>query len=146
MAQGDITIFNEAKAKMLDGDWASTDHIYCALLQVASTPTAADATPTWSDYSANEAAAGNYTTNGIDLGTIATLVTESGGVMTFDSSTDIAVALHASHDTDVRWGLLYNFTDAAQDALGFVDLGAEVDMSAVPLNIEWPTGGIFTIT
>lgn len=146
MAQGSIYIFNEAKAKMLDGDWASTDHIYFALIQVASTPTVTQTTPTWSDFSANEAAAGNYTTNGIDLGTIATCVSQTGGVMTFDSATNIAIALHASHDTDVRWGIFYNFTDAAQDALGYLDLGAEIDMTAVPLNITWPNGGIFTIT
>lgn len=146
MAQGDIYIFNEARAKMLDGDWASTDHFYFALIQAASTPTVDQTTPTWSDFSANEAAAGNYTTNGIDLGDLATLVTQSGGTMTFDSATNISIALNASHDTDVRWGIFYNFTDTAQDALGYLDLGANVDMTAVPLNIEWPTGGIFTIS
>ena len=41
MAQGDIVVFEEAKAKMLDGDWASTDTFYIGLVTNAAPPTAA---------------------------------------------------------------------------------------------------------
>lgn len=144
MARGDLTVFEEAKAKMLDGDWASTDHFYCAILDNTATPTAAFATPTLSDFT-EVGAAGTYTAGGTDLGTLADLVTEAGGTMTFDSSTNPTWAQDASNDTDAYWALVYNYTDAGNDALLFVDLGGPVDMSDVDLTVTWNASGLFTI-
>ena len=50
MARGDLVVFEEAMAKMLDGDWASTDHFYCAICDNTVAPTAATATPTLGDF------------------------------------------------------------------------------------------------
>jgi len=144
MAQGDVTVFDEAKAKMLDGDWASTDNFYCAIMDNTTTPTAATATPVFGDFT-EVGAAGSYTANGTDLGTLATLVTEAGGTMTFDSTTNPTWAKNASNDTDAYWGIIYNFTDAGKDAVAFVDLGGPVDMTAGDLTITWNASGIFTI-
>ena len=147
MAVGDVTVFEEAKAVMLDGNWASTDNFYLALVSSGVTPTAADATPTWGDYSGSEVtAAGTYTANGTVLGSLATLVAEAGGTMTFDSATNPSWAQDASNGADARWGIIYNFTDAGKDALAFVDLGAVIDMTAGDLTITWNDSGIFTIT
>ena len=44
MAVGDLTVFDEAKAKMIDGDWASTDNFYLAICDNTTAPTAATAT------------------------------------------------------------------------------------------------------
>ena len=144
MARGDVTVFDEAKAKMLDGDWASTDHFYCAVCDNTATPTAAFATPTLSDFT-EVGTSGTYVSGGTDLGALSALVTEADGTMTFDSTTNPTWAQDASNDTDAYWGLIYNYTDAAHDAVAFVDLGGPVDMSAGDLTITWNNSGIFTI-
>lgn len=145
MATGDVVVFDEAKAKMLDGDWASTDNFYCAVLDNTATPTPGFLTPVFSDFT-EVGAAGSYVANGTDLGALSALVTETGGTMTFDSATNPTWAQHASNDTDAWWGLVYNFTDAGKDAVCYVELGGPVDMSAGALTITWSGSGIFTIT
>ena len=145
MATGDVTVFDEAKAKLLDGDYASTDDIKCAVLDNTTTPTAADATPALADYT-EVGAAGSYVAGGTSLGNIATLVTEAAGVMTFDSATNPTWAQNASNDTDAWWGLIYNDTNVSNEAIAFVELGGPVDMSAGSLTITWSASGIFTIT
>ena len=144
MARGDVTVFDEAKAKMLDGDWASTDHFYCAICDNTTAPAADTATPVLGDFT-EVGTGGTYVAGGTDLGTLADLVTESGGTMTFDSATNPTWAANAGNDVDAYWGIIYNYTDAAHDALAFVDLGGPVDMSAVDLTITWNVSGIFTI-
>lgn len=145
MARGDVTIFNAAMAKMLDGDWASTDHFYCAVCDNTATPTAATATPTLSDFT-EVGTSGTYVSGGTDLGTLADLVSVASTTMTFDSTTNPTWAQDASNDADAYWGIIYNYTDAAHDAVAFVDLGGPVDMSAGDLTITWNASGIFTIT
>ena len=145
MARGDVTIFNAAMAKMLDGDWASTDHFYVAICDNTATPTAATATPTLSDFT-EVGTSGTYVSGGTDLGTLADLVAVASTTMTFDSTTNPTWAQDASNDTDAYWGVIYNYTDAAHDAVAFVDLGGPVDMSAGDLTITWNASGIFTIT
>ena len=145
MARGDVTVFEEAKAKMIDGDWASTDEFYCAVLDDTTTPTAADATPVLGDYT-EVGTGGTYVAGGLTLGALSALVTEAAGVMKFDSATNPTWAQNASNDVDAYWGLIYNYTDAGKDALAFVDLGGPVDMTAGDLTITWNASGIFTIT
>jgi hypothetical protein len=132
-------------AKMLDGDWASTDHFYCAICDDTTSPAASTATPTLGDFT-QVGNGGTYVTNGTDLGTLADLVTEAAGVVTFDSATNPTWAQDAGNDTDAYWGIIYNFTDAAKDALAYVDLGGPVDMTAGDLTITWNASGIFTIS
>ena len=143
MAQGDVTIFNEAKAKMLDGDWASTDNFYLAICDNTVAPSAATATPVIGDFT-QVGAAGTYTTNGTSLGALSALVTQSGGAAKFDSATNPTWAKDASNDTDAYWGIIYNFTDAGKDALAYVDLGGPVDMTAGALTVTWNASGIIT--
>ena len=144
MAQGDVTVFDEAKAKMIEGDWASTDNFYLAICDNTAAPTAGTATPVIGDFT-QVGAAGSYTTNGTDLGALSTLVTEAAGTMTFDSGTNPTWAQNASNDVDAYWGIIYNFTDAGKDAVAFVDLGGPVDMTAGDLTVTWNASGIFTI-
>ncbi len=155
MATGDLVVFEEAKAKMLDGDWASTDAFYLAIIANGTVPTAGFATPTWSDFSAQEVTnAGTYVTNGTILGsdaspqvfTLAGLVSEAAGVMTFDAGNNPTWAQDGSNATDAYWGIVYNFTDAAQDCLLYVELGGPVDMSAGALTVTWNASGLYTIT
>ena len=145
MATGDVVVFEEAKAKMLSGDWASTDLFHCAICDNTTTPAAATATPVIGDFT-QVGAAGSYINDGTSLGALSTLVAEAAGVMTFDSGTNPTWAQHASNDTDAWWGVIFNFTDAGKDALAFVELGGPVDMAAGALTITWAAGGIYTIT
>ena len=145
MARGDVVVFDEAKAKMLDGDWASTDHFYCAICDNTATPTAATATPVLGDFT-EVGNSGTYVAGGTDLGALSALVTETDGTMTFDSTTNPTWAQNASNDVDAYWGIIYNYTDAGKDAIAFVDLGGPVDMTAGDLTITWNGSGIFTIT
>ena len=145
MARGDVTVFEEAKAYMIDGGWEAADDIKIAILDNTTPPTAADTTPALGDYT-EVGTAGTYTAGGTSLGNLGTLVTEAGGTMTFDSATNPTWAQDASNDTDAYWGLIYNDTDAGDLAIAYVDLGGPVDMSAGPLTITWNASGIFTIT
>lgn len=142
MATGDYVTFEEAKAYMIDGGWEAADDIKCAILDDTTTPTASDATPALGDYT-EVGDAGTYTSGGTSLGNLGTLVTEAGGTMTFDSSTNPSWAADASNDTDAYWALIYHVTTG--QGIGFVDLGGPVDMSAVTLTLTWNDSGIFTI-
>jgi len=145
MATGDFIVFDEAKAKMIEGNWASTDDFYLAICDNTTVPAAATATPVLGDFT-QVGAAGSYVNNGTNLGALSTLVTEAAGVMTFDSATNPTWAQDASNDVDAHWGIVYNFTDAGKDALGFVELGGPVDMSAGSLTVTWNASGLYTVT
>ena len=145
MARNDLTFFNEALAKMVEGNWASTDTIKCAICDNTSTPSASTATPTLGDFT-EVGTAGTYVAGGTSLGTIADCVTQTSNVMTFDSSTNPSWAQHASNDTDAYWAIIYNDTSASNDAICFLDLGGPVNMTAGALSITWNASGIFTIT
>jgi len=145
MATGDVTVFDEAKAYLIDGGWESADDIKCAILDNTTTPAAANTTPALGDYT-QVGTSGSYSAGGTSLGNLGTLVTESGGTMTFDSSTNPTWAQNASNDADAYWGLIYNDTDSSDLAIAYVELGGPVDMSAGSLTITWNGSGIFTIT
>lgn len=145
MAAGDLVVFNEAKGFLIDGGFESADDIKVALVTTATTPTASTATPTLSDFT-QVTAGGNYTAGGISIGDLGTLVTTSGGTMTFDSATNPTWAQNAGNPTNARWAIVYNDTDASDRAIAFVDLGATVDMTAGALTITWNASGLFTIT
>jgi len=145
MARGDFVVFEEAMAKMLDGNWASTDHFYAAVCDNTATPAADTATPVLGDFT-EVGAGGTYVTGGTDLGVWSDLVSEAAGVVTIDSATNPTWAQDASNDTDAYWVIVYNYTDAAHDAFGFLDLGGPVDMTAGDLTATWNASGLSTIT
>jgi hypothetical protein len=145
MARGEVVVFEEAKAKMIVGNWASTDEFWCAICDNTATPAAATATPVIGDFT-QVGTGGTYVDGGLTLGALSALVSEAAGVMTFDSATNPTWAQDAGNDVDAYWGIIYNYTDAGKDAVAFVDLGGPVDMSAGALTITWSATGIFTIT
>ena len=143
MAAGDVTVYQEALAYMIDGDWASTDTVKIALITSATAPTAADLTPALADYT-ECTPGGNYASGGDALDTIANMVTQSSGTMTFDDTgASVSWAQNASNPTNARYGFIYN--SVAGDGIAFVDLGAVIDMTAGDLTITWNASGIFTI-
>jgi len=145
MARGDLVVFDEALAKMISGDWASTDHFYCAVCNDTATPAAATATPVIGDFT-QVTDAGTYTDGGTDLGALSALVSEAAGTMKFDSATNPTWAQNVGNDVDAYWAIIYNYTDASNDCLCFIDLGGPVDMSAGDLTVTWNASGILTIS
>ena len=145
MARGDVTIFEEFLGYMIDGGWEAADDIKCGIVTNAVVPTAADAAPSFSDYT-EVTDAGTYTAGGTSLGTLGTCVTEADGTMTFDSATNPTWAQNGSNGTTAYYGIIYNETDASDLCIAFVDLGGPVDMSGGDLTITWSGTGVFTIS
>lgn len=145
MARGDVTIFEEARATLIEGGWEAADVIKIAILDDTTTPAADDAAPELGDYT-QVGSGGTYVAGGTSLGTLGDCVSETGGTVTFDSATNPTWAQDPGNDVDAYWGLIYNDTDASDLAIGFVDLGGPVDMSGGDLTITWDASGIFTIS
>ena len=144
MARGDITIFEEAKEYILNGEFATSDDIKVAVLDNTASPTAGFATPALADFT-EVGTAGTYTAGGTSIGGWDALLSEAGGTVTFDSATNPTWAADASNDTDAYWALIYNDT-VGDKAIAYVDLGGPVDMSAGALTITWHASGIFTMS
>lgn len=146
MAAGDITVFNEAKAFMQDGGFEAADTIKLALVTSATTPTASTVSPTLADFT-QVTAGGNYVSGGETLDTLGNMVTQSGGTMTFDDTgASVSWLQNASNPTNARFGIIYNDTDASDQAIAFIDLGGTIDMTAGDLTITWNASGIYTVT
>ena len=149
MAAGDFTTFEEFIGvlgnKLVDLD---TDTIKVAVLKSTVTPTAADATPAYGatsgiDYDGNEVAfGGTYTTGGAS---ITCTFTEAAGSAPFVASvtTNASWVANGSNSTDARWMLVYSDTATNKNAIGFLDLGANVNMQTTDLSLN--TGTFTTI-
>lgn len=146
MAQGDLIVFEEFVDQLGKKTHNfSSDTLKVGIIDNTITPTAADATPTWSDYSSNEVGTGGgYTANGITLTGVTW--TETDGVATLDDTGNISLAQNASGFTDGYWGIIYNDTDASDTAIAFIDLGGPVSEQAGIVSITWGVSGILTVS
>ncbi|HSW62178.1 MAG TPA: hypothetical protein VLH56_02485 [Dissulfurispiraceae bacterium] len=150
MARGDVTVFEEAKAYMVDGGWAGADEIWLGLVTNSPAVVASAAVPAYGSGGTTNftaiATAGNYAAGGQLLCTLANAVTEAGGVMTFDDTDASATwAQHASNPQTAMFGIVYNKTKS-NAAIAMIDLAGPIDMQAGDLTITWNASGIFTIT
>ena len=150
MAQGTVTMFEEFLASLGLAEFnLNTDAYHIALLTSVVTPTAADADPgmhasrTTSYLGSEIATAGNYSQGG---GDITNTWGEDAGVGKFDGADHTILAQHASNPTEVRWGIIYNFTDTDKKAIGFIDLGSNYNASTGDIIVTWAAGGIYTFT
>jgi len=140
MAAGDFVIFNEALVALFNGTHDLDTHdIKLAILDNTTTPSAATATPAFGDFT-EVGSGGTYVAGGTSL-TIS--LTQAAGVLTFDSTTNPSWAADAGNDVDAYWGLLYNNTDAGKAAIGFIDLGGPIDMTATSIDVVFGASGIF---
>ena len=149
MARGDLTVFDEAKAYMLDGGWEATDEIWIGLV-TDSGIASSDAVPAYAAGGTTNftaiATAGNYAAGGLLLDTLANCVVEAAGVMTFDDTgASVTWAQHASNPQDADHAVIYNDTQANY-CIAFIDLDGPIDMQAGALTITWHASGMFTIT
>lgn len=145
MARGDVVVFNESKALLIEGGWEAADDIKVAICDNTVAPTATTVTPALADFT-QVGSAGSYIAGGTSLGNIGTLTTQAAGTVTFDSATNPTWAMHASNDVDAYWGIIYNDTDVGDAAIAYVDLGGPVNMATGDLTITWNASGIFTLT
>lgn len=144
MARGDWVTFEEFGHQVGDGEHTlSSDVLKLGIVDATITPTLADATPTWSDYSANEvSAAGGYVADGLTIASVTW--TEADGLSTLDG-TNISLAQDGSGFTDAYWGILYNDTNGTDMAIAFIDLGGPVSEQAGPVAINWNASGMATL-
>jgi hypothetical protein len=143
MAAGDFTVFEEFAADVAaEVHNLDSDVIKLALITSAVAPAAATSTSTPFSTYTQVSAGGNYTAGGDD---ISATYSEASGVGTLDG-TDNTWSQHASNPTDARWAILYNDTATNDNAIGFFDLGATIDMTAGDLTVTFHASGILTIT
>jgi hypothetical protein len=143
MARGDITVFDAAEYNAWIGAHdLSSNTLKLGIVDDTITPTAADTTPTWGDYSTNEVTnAGNYVTGGITLTTVTfTLI---AGVPTLKAD-DILIELDALGFTDGYWGILYDDDATSDEAILFVQLWDDTlgpaSEQANDVSVEWDGG------
>lgn len=147
MARGDLIVFEEAKAFMLDTDLLAADEIWIGLVTdvcLVDDPLPAYAAGGTTNYTAI-ATAGNYAAGGLLLDTIANMVVEAGGVMTFDDTgASVTWAQDGANPQNADHAVIYNKTTGL--AYVMIDLDGPIDMQAGDLTITWNGSGIFTIT
>lgn len=149
MAIGDVTLFNEFYEDIgLEVHQLETDTLKVGLITDAATPTAATGDPRWgaggsTNFSSSQVTpGGNYSTGGPAIAN--NTYTETSGTATLDGD-NISIAQDGSNPTDARWGIIYNDTSTGKEAIGFVDLGGDTDLSAGAFAINWNASGIATL-
>ena len=152
MAVGDIKWFGQGLhdlgSKLHN---LGSDALKLGLITSATTPTVATDVPHFggsgtTNLATNQVAAGtSYTAGGPTLSSVAW--TNVSGVPTLRAAA-VTVAQDASGFTNARWGIIYNNTNAAKQALAFIDLGADRSIAAGSLTLDWSgaTDDILTIT
>lgn len=145
MARGDLTVFEEFAKTIGEKKIAfGADTFKLALINNTSAPTAAAATPTWSDFSANEVSGTGYTAGGYSL-TGATW-TEAAGVATFDDTGNVTWSQNGAGPTTIYWGILYSDTSTNDDCVCYIDMGGPVSLVDGDVSVTWNASGIFTVT
>ena len=143
MAQGTVTVFNEAMENIGNGliDLSVTTDF--SLMLITTLPTAAALTPDTADFT--EVSGTNYA-----LVALTTSWVESSGTVTFDSSVDPAWTQHAAGPNDIKAALIYSETAAGEDALAFIDMTTDAGTTPISLqtgdiSITFAGTGIFTL-
>lgn len=110
----------------------------------ATEPVAGTATPRWADFSGNEVSGTGYSVGGATLS--GTSTAEAAGVTTFDDTGNVTWSQNGAGPTNVYWAVLYNDTAAADQAVGFLDMGGPVSLQDGDVTITWNASGILTVT
>ena len=137
MAQGTLTVFNEAKENFSGMIDLSTGNFSCILINTL--PLASQTTPDSADFT-EVANGGGYTTGGIAL-TTAWASIASGG--RFTSSTNPSWSSSAGSPTDIVAALIHSTDAVAEDAIAFIDMTADSGVSPVSL-VDGPITITFT--
>lgn len=146
MARNDWVTFEEFSEDLSNGVHnLGSDTFKVALINNdATVPAAGTATPRWADFSANEVSGTGYTAGGATLS--GTSTAEAAGVTTFDDTGNVTWSQNGAGPTDIYWAVLYNDTAAADQAVGFLDMGGPVSLVDGDVSITWNASGILTVT
>jgi hypothetical protein len=156
MAAGDTFMFVAFVEKALDlqgTDFGATPNtIKCALIKSLANggfdPSVSTPYPTWgasgtTNLSSSEVSAGgNYTAGGNACASPTSTVV--GDVLELDWSNPATWAQDASNPTNARWAIFYDDTSGTKDCLGYMDLGADINMTSGQLQVSMGTPA-FTI-
>lgn len=139
MATGSAIVFNEYTLDANKGVHVlGTNTLKLVIVNNTAPPAVDDATPRYSDYSANEVSnAGGYPTGGITLTTVVYAMVADVATLTAD---DVGLLIDASGFVDGYWGILINDSATNKEAIGFWDLGGPVSEQAGPIDLEFPSG------
>ena len=145
MAQGTVTVFNEAKQNIGNGLLDLSSSADFKFMLITTLPTAADATPDSSDYT--EVTGTNYTAGGEAL---SVTWNHSSGTVTFDSSVNPSWSTDPAGPTNIKGGVIYSTTAAGEDALAYIDMTADggttaISLAAGDISVTWNASGIFTL-
>lgn len=146
--QGTVTVFNKAKEYLADGTFDLDTHTFKIALVSNSSLVATQADLALGTGFTEVSGGTSYVAGGA---TLTCTWTESAGTVTFDSSTNPSWSQDASGPTDIRYGIIYDDTDASDTALAYVDLTTSGDgttaisLQTGDITITWSGSGIFTI-
>lgn len=141
MAEGDVTIYNSAKQKLGDGsiDW-DTDTIKCGLVG-GYTPNI-DTHTAWSDVSASEIAAANYTAGGVTV-TASVSVNTASDRAEYDSSDPAWTSLGSATISHAIW---YKDSGVAATSwlVAYMEITTNSNGGNYTINVN--ATGLFTLT
>ena len=149
MAQGTVTIFDAHMENVYDSGihdfGASPNVIKIGLIKSAANggddPAIGDANPCWgaggtTNFKTAECTpGGNYSADGATCATAS--ATLNAGVLDVDFGDPATWSQNASNPTNARWGIVYDDTATNKNCIGYVDLGADFDMTTGDLTITW---------
>ena len=135
MATGDLTVFEEFADEIGEKIHAlGSDTLTFGIINNTTPPTAADATPRWGNYSANQIGTGGGYTGPVAL--TGTAYTEANGTATLVANS-FTISQNASGQSSVTaWGIIYNDTATNDEAIAYVELGT-IDITAGDLVIKF---------
>jgi len=121
--------------------------IKCALIKSAANggadPLVTDPDPCWgaggsTNYQTAEVTpGGNYIAGGNVCANPAAILV--AGVLEVDFDNPAAWLQDPANPTNSRWGIAYDNTAANKNAVGFIDLFSDRNMTALDLNVQWGT-------
>lgn len=149
MATGDVTVFNVHLQDLGRGVHnLETGDISFGLIVDETTPTADTAVPCWGEGGTTDLSdaevtpGGNYSADGPSIGGT---YSQTSGTATFDA-TDVDIEQNGSNPTDARWAIIYNETATNNEAICFLDLGANINLSSGDFSVTWNGSGLYQIS
>lgn len=152
MAVGDIRWFGQGLhdlgKKLHD---LSADSLKLGLITSTTTPAVNTPVPHFggsgtTNLATNQVSTGTaYASGGPTLSTVTW--TNVSGVPTLRAA-QVVINQDATGFTNARWGIIYNNTNAAKQALAYIDLGSDRSIQAGSLTLDWSGANddILTIT
>jgi hypothetical protein len=130
----------------------SSDALRLGLITSATTPTVGTLAPHFggtgtTNMATNQVIAGtSYTAGGPTLTGV--FWTNVGNTVPTLRAAQVTINQDAAGFTNARWGIIYNNTNAAKQAIGFIDLGADRSIVSGSLTLDWSgaTDDVLTIT